>query len=191
MLNRKLGTNEVTLLGSVAQVEPRGLQVKVNSHYFYVEFEQVPKSVMEGSFVEIKGTYSFENKKPLIRASHWSLVEPAQDSVTGTYWGHIAKRETFGNDRSSAWASVILKATHKHAYTKNEVSTSILKVNLSNESLETISFDLAEGDALGLSYYLTNVEETPTFKCTNITSHYPKTVIEFYNSDEYMKLRFK
>ncbi|SDH45787.1 hypothetical protein SAMN04488136_116109 [Vibrio xiamenensis] len=186
MLGKKLGQNDFTLTAIVSAIESDHLLVSVNNIHLKVNGCELD-DVMVGSNVLIKCTYDYKDKQPVLDANSFELYEGNEDLV-GKIEGVVTQVDYKG-DESNPWASVLLTTKYKSKSSGDNVTSSIVKFNMSKSSLDTINFDIREGDVLGVMLHKTNVEENLVLKVNKVFNHIPKQVLDYYNSAAYRKDR--
>ncbi|MCG9576693.1 hypothetical protein L1D14_10630 [Vibrio tubiashii] len=178
MLDKKLHRNCFKVTGTVSEIYDDSVLVRHNDLFVQVLIKST-KNLSVGSSCSFLGAYSYENKKPLVRAESFEFVEEAHQMV-GEIEGTVTQVKYMGTQQNP-WAKVLLRTTHHNPLTK-EVTSSICLVNLSRSSLEAINFDIGEGDLLQCQVAATNNDVELTLKTSKVVFHVPRPVLDFYKT---------
>lgn len=180
MLNKQVGRNFFKVKGTVYEVIESGYLVLVNNTEVKVMSDQ--KGFEPGACVYLEGHYSFQDKSGVIYANKLEASDTPSSAIDGEIEGEIREVRRKGTQKSP-WVIVYIIA--KYTEGENNVTSSQIKVTLSSSSLKTVSYDLEKGDRIGLKVHNTDLKEL-TLKANKVTLHYPKEVIEYFNSTRFL-----
>ncbi len=189
MLNKKLHTNRFKAIGYVSEIFDDHFLLRVDEHLIKIEHQPIRLTLEVGCSVLCVGKYSYEKEQPIIRAEQVELSDLTHLSM-GYVEGSIIKVDRMGT-QENAWATVVIRVTHKEAFDANKTTSSIVKVTLSHASLEHIGFDIGEGDLLELEVVATNNDVALTWKTKNVRNHVPLPVLEFYKQYQKDPLKYR
>ncbi|OEE35304.1 hypothetical protein A1QO_00665 [Vibrio genomosp. F10 str. ZF-129] len=190
MLNKKLFKNSFELCGIVSEESDALIKLSNNGMLINIEHNFTDTPFMVGSNIQVFGTYSYEDRLPIFRASSIDFID-SPESLNGQIEGVVKKLTRMGT-KDKPWAKVLLDVKHHHAFRDpKEVTSSICLVNLSQSSLESIGYDLYEGDVLGCNVHSASNDVELTLKVSKIFLHYPKHVLDYFHSSRYTNARLK
>ncbi|WP_063664907.1 hypothetical protein [Aliivibrio fischeri] len=175
MLDKFLGINSVTLVGCYKKID--------NQYYLdtadgvFELLNELKGASVNDNYV-IYGSFFFKSKTSYVRVHSFAKNDFNSGKRNNIYVvGEITKVNLRGT-QEDPWADVLITIKHK---IDDSVTSDIVKVILSNSSLNKINYDINVGDWLGVSCHKTK-SETFALKVNSVSEHFPKAIRDFWEN---------